>query len=65
MNELVDIVSKIANKSINKNHIKGPLGVRGRNSDNRLIKLKLNWSPTELLKAGIKKTYKWYINNIQ
>lgn len=59
INQLVDIVAEVADKKINKKHINGPLGVRGRNSDNRLIKLKLNWSPTELLKAGIKKTYKW------
>ena len=59
INKLVDIVAEVADKKINKKHIKGPLGVRGRNSDNRLIKLKLNWSPTEPLKVGIKKTYKW------
>ena len=59
INQLVDIVAEVAEKKINKKHINGPLGVRGRNSDNRLIKLKLNWSPTEPLKAGIKKTYKW------
>lgn len=59
INNLVKIVSKIAGKEINIKHIDGPLGVRGRNSDNKLIKKKLNWAPEKSLEEGIRKTYAW------
>jgi GDP-D-mannose 3',5'-epimerase len=59
LNELVATVAKVAGKEIRIKHIKGPLGVRGRNSDNTLIKEKLNWAPSEPLINGIAKTYKW------
>src|SRR5271163_4747677 len=52
INQLVDIVADIAGKQIEKNHITGPLGVRGRNSDNRLIREKLDWSPSQTLRSG-------------
>ena len=59
INELVGITAKIAKKKIDIKHIKGPTGVRGRNSDNRLIEEKLGWKPTVPLKDGIAKTYTW------
>jgi nucleoside-diphosphate-sugar epimerase len=59
INQLVEIVMEIAEKKINVKHITGPLGVKGRNSDNKLIKEKLGWSPTLPLKNGIAKTYLW------
>jgi len=59
INELVDIAAKIANKKIEKNHIDGPLGVRGRNSNNDLIREKLGWDYEQTLEEGIKKTYGW------
>lgn len=59
INQLAEIVMGIANKKLKINHIPGPLGVRGRNSDNKLIKEKLNWEPSFSLKEGIKKTYFW------
>jgi GDP-D-mannose 3',5'-epimerase len=59
INQLVALVSKIANKEIKINHIPGPLGVRGRNSDNRLIFEKLQWRPSLPLSAGLAKTYEW------
>ncbi len=59
LNDLVKMVSEVAGKEIRINHIDGPLGVRGRNSDNRLIKEKLNWAPSQSLLAGISKTYQW------
>ena len=59
INQLVDIVASIENKNIIKKHIPGPLGVRGRNSDNNLIKKKLNWAPSKPLKDGLKSTYEW------
>lgn len=59
INGLVDIVAKIAGKRIDKQHIPGPTGVRGRNSDNRLIEEKLGWRPSETLMAGLERTYGW------
>jgi nucleoside-diphosphate-sugar epimerase len=59
INQLVDIVSDIAGKSVEKKHIPGPLGVRGRNSDNRLIREQLGWAPSQPLRKGLEKTYQW------
>ena len=59
INTLADIASEIGGKTLIKKHIPGPLGVRGRNSDNTLIKQKLNWSPSQPLREGIAKTYSW------
>jgi GDP-D-mannose 3', 5'-epimerase len=59
INQLVDLVSDIAGKKIVKKHIPGPLGVRGRNSDNRLIEKKLGWKPSATLRSGLEKTYDW------
>jgi len=59
INELVDTVAKVADKKVEKNHIPGPLGVRGRNSNNDLIREKLGWDYTQTLEEGIAKTYRW------
>lgn len=59
INELAKIVMKIAGKKLKIKHIKGPQGVRGRKSDNKLIKSKLGWEPKTSLKDGLKKTYTW------
>lgn len=59
INELVHQISDIAEKSVTINHVDGPLGVRGRNSDNTLIDKKLGWKPNYPLKDGLKYTYKW------
>jgi nucleoside-diphosphate-sugar epimerase len=59
INQLVDYVADISGKQIEKNHIPGPLGVRGRNSDNRLITEKLNWAPNSKLRDGLEITYGW------
>ena len=59
INELVDIAAKVSGKKIKKNHIDGPLGVRGRNSNNDLIREKLGWDYEQTLEEGIKKTYGW------
>ena len=56
---LVDLVADIAGKRIGKRHIPGPQGVRGRNSDNRRIREKLHWEPTQPLRAGLESTYRW------
>jgi nucleoside-diphosphate-sugar epimerase len=59
INQLVDIVADIAGKRIEKDHIPGPTGVRGRNSDNRLIYEKLGWQPSRALRDGLAVTYGW------
>jgi GDP-D-mannose 3',5'-epimerase len=64
IDHLVDIVCDIAGKKLDKVHISGPTGVRGRNSDNRLIEDKLNWKPSRPLREGLEKTYAWIENQV-
>jgi GDP-D-mannose 3', 5'-epimerase len=59
INDFAKMIIGISGKNLSIKNIPGPLGVRGRNSDNRLIKEKLDWEPTMPLKDGITKTYKW------
>ncbi len=59
INQLAEMTADIAGKKIGIKHIDGPLGVRGRNSDNDLIKEKLGWAPGQTLKEGLEKTYAW------
>ena len=59
INQLADIAANVEGKTIVKKHIDGPLGVRGRNSNNDLIREKLNWDYSQTLEEGIRKTYKW------
>ena len=59
INQLVDTAAKVAGKKVEKNHIDGPLGVRGRNSNNDLIREKLGWDYSMTLEEGISKTYNW------
>ena len=64
IDQLVDTAAKVANKTINKNHIDGPLGVRGRNSNNDLVREKLGWDYTITLEEGIRNTYNWIMSQI-
>jgi GDP-D-mannose 3', 5'-epimerase len=59
INQLAEIVMHLAGKNLKIQHVKGPLGVRGRNSDNRLIYRKLGWKPQRKLEDGLVLTYKW------
>jgi GDP-D-mannose 3',5'-epimerase len=59
INDLAKMVMKVAGKNINIKNIPGPVGVRGRNSDNVLIEKTLGWRPSQPLLDGIKKTYAW------
>lgn len=59
INELVDIVSEIAGVKLEKRHVDGPIGVRGRNSDNSKLRSVLDWEPTISLEDGLRATYKW------
>jgi len=65
INQLVALVAKIAGKYVIVRHIPGPLGVRGRNSDNRLISEKLGWRPSRPLEEGIEKTYAWIYRQVR
>lgn len=59
IDRLADLIMDIAGKRLDKRHVPGPLGVRGRNSDNRLIGDKLGWAPSQPLTAGLAVTYDW------
>jgi nucleoside-diphosphate-sugar epimerase len=59
INQLADMIMDIAGKKLTVIHIPGPLGVRGRNSDNKLIKEKLGWAPSMPLRQGLEITYTW------
>ena len=59
INQLVDTAAKVSGKKVGKKHIDGPLGVRGRNSNNDLIRKELDWDYSQTLEEGIKKTYNW------
>jgi|TARA_R110002124_G_scaffold125837_2_gene285111 nucleoside-diphosphate-sugar epimerase len=59
INDFIDMIAGIAGKTINKNHIPGPEGVRGRNSDNTLYKEKIGWEVSQPLIEGVEKTYSW------
>jgi len=59
IDQLVDYVIDISTKNLTKKYIEGPMGVRGRSSDNKLIKKKLGWAPSLPLKYGLQKTYAW------
>ena len=59
INQLAQIIADIAGKKLTIRHVPGPLGVRGRNSDNHLIRAQLGWEPTRPLREGLEKTYAW------
>ena len=65
MNGLANLVANLADKNIEINNIPGPQGVRGRTSDNTLIKEKLGWAPTQPLHIGLTETYKWIASKIE
>ena len=64
INQLVDTAAKVSGKDVGKIHIDGPLGVRGRNSNNDLIRKELGWDYTQTLEEGIRKTYNWISQQI-
>jgi GDP-D-mannose 3', 5'-epimerase len=65
INELAAMTIKIADKTLLLKHIPGPQGVRGRNSDNRLISAKLGWQPRQPLMSGLEKTYIWISKQLE
>jgi GDP-D-mannose 3',5'-epimerase len=65
INQLAELVMQVAGKKLSIRHIKGPLGVRGRNSDNELIFEKLGWRPSRPLSEGLEKTYSWVASQVE
>ncbi len=65
INQLAGMIMEIAGKRLTIKHIPGPQGVRGRNSDNRLIREKLDWAPSIPLKEGLKITYAWIRKQVE
>lgn len=65
INQLASLVCRIAKKKVNPKYVPGPIGVRGRNSDNTLIEEKLGWKPTASLFAGLIETYTWIKSQIE
>jgi GDP-D-mannose 3', 5'-epimerase len=59
INGLAEVIMSIAGKNLAIRHVPGPLGVRGRNSDNAFIHEKLGWAPSRPLREGLEKTYAW------
>lgn len=59
INGLAEMIMDITGKKLTIKHIAGPLGVRGRNSDNNLIYEKLGWKPSQPLRIGLEATYRW------
>jgi nucleoside-diphosphate-sugar epimerase len=65
INQLAEMAMAIAGKRVSIRHIAGPLGVRGRNSDNRLIRERLGWEPSRPLREGMEKTYAWVSEQVE
>ena len=66
INEMIEKIEKISKKKVNKNYqLDKPKGVRGRNSDNTLIRSQLNWEPKYSLYQGLEKTYHWIFEEIK
>jgi GDP-D-mannose 3',5'-epimerase len=65
INQLAEMAMSIAGKKLSMKHIPGPLGVRGRNSDNHLIRERLGWEPSRPLREGMEKTYKWIAAQVE
>ena len=64
INQLAEIIMDVAGKHVRVKHIPGPLGVRGRNSDNHLIREKLGWEPKLPLRTGLATTYAWIVQQV-
>ena len=65
INGLAKMVMEIAGKQLTIQHIEGPLGVRGRNSDNRLVRETLGWAPSQPLRVGMERTYAWIADQVE
>lgn len=64
INALAQMIMDVGDKQVSIRHIPGPLGVAGRNSDNKLIQEMLGWGPSESLRDGVAKTYPWIAEQV-
>lgn len=64
INHLAELVIQLSGKQLSLKHVEGPLGVRGRNSDNELIEKELGWKPGQPLLQGLKTTYDWIVEEV-
>jgi GDP-D-mannose 3', 5'-epimerase len=64
INELAQLAISISGKRLSVRHVDGPQGVRGRNSDNHLIREKLGWAPSRPLREGLERTYRWIAEQV-
>lgn len=64
INDLARLIARVAGKAIYIKNVVGPEGVRGRNSDNRLIQKALGWQPSATLEDGLKKSYAWIYQQV-
>lgn len=62
INQMIDAIEEIANIKLTRKYISGPLGVRGRNSNNEKVRHLLNWEPSITLEDGLERTFKWIYN---
>jgi GDP-D-mannose 3',5'-epimerase len=65
INQLARMIMEIAGKRLAIRNVPGPTGVRGRNSDNKLIKERLGWAPSQALRDGLEKTYRWIAAQVE
>lgn len=65
INDLADMIIRLSGKTLTKNHVEGPEGVRGRNSDNSRIRTVLAWEPTTPLEKGLGITYEWVKSQVE
>jgi len=65
INDLAKMIIKLSEKDLKIKNIEGPVGVRGRNSDNTLFKTAMGWAPSMKLEEGIRKTYRWIESEIK
>jgi GDP-D-mannose 3', 5'-epimerase len=65
INQLANLVMDIAGKRLRIHYVPGPRGVRGRNSDNRLIRSELGWAPSMPLRSGLEDTYRWVSDQVR
>ena len=65
LNEFAHMIMEIAGKRVSIRHIPGPTGVKGRNSDNRLINQLLGWAPSQQLRVGLTTTYAWIAEQVR
>ena len=59
LNDLAQLIARVAGAKVGLRHVEGPQGVRGRNSDNALCRSVLGWAPAITLEEGLRRTYAW------